>query len=203
MFCLSDLLYPSRVRSNIIFQEGGDTLPVPQTPIAHLWAFLWPCRPYCTVPGVCVYIVLGTATFGLLHSYQCSAPHLSHGKSSVQLCGMMRTGGMGSLLLICPGHCAVAISWWPWTWWKVTTEACSPFPRPTLGLRVKDKWGSTAVLWVEEFKASPSKSWEKTRCHVLKDLSATITPWPRPCRSPPAVPLAAPLNGGADDWEVS
>lgn len=111
MFCLSDLLYPSRVRSNIIFQEGGGTLPIPETPIAHLWPFLWPCQTYCTVPGVCVYTVLGTGTFGLLHSRRCSAPHLSHGKSSVQLCGMMRTGGVGNLLLICLGHCAVAISW--------------------------------------------------------------------------------------------
>lgn len=95
-FFLSDLLYPSRVRSNIIFQEGGGTLPVPQTPIAHLWPFLWPCRPICAMPGVCVYTVLGTATFGLLHFCRCSAPHLSHGKSSVQLCRMMRTGGVGA-----------------------------------------------------------------------------------------------------------
>lgn len=51
-------------------------------------------------------------------------------------------------------------------------------------------------------RLSPSRSWDETRCHVLKAPSATVTPWLQLCSSPPATPLTVSLNGGADEWEV-
>lgn len=56
-------------------------------------------------------------------------------------------------------------------------EAALHFLIQHWGWSLKSKGGNTALLWMEEsLRLSCSGPWEETRCHVLKDPSATITP---------------------------
>lgn len=66
----------------------SDYLPVLPSPIM---ALLMACWPYLTVVSPYLYSS-GGSHLRLTPSCQCLAQHLAHGRCSVHLCGMMRTG---------------------------------------------------------------------------------------------------------------